>query len=77
MFISIFVLQYQELNASIHCGVIPDTNFELYRSGSDPYEIADVAPYGKFPWIVLILSYNVIYCEIIEFSLECCFASLN
>ncbi len=40
-------LQYQELNISLHCGVIPTTNDELYGN-------SDVSPFGKYPFIVII-----------------------
>ncbi|ODM94501.1 putative serine protease 46 [Orchesella cincta] len=56
-------ISYRELNTSYHCGVIPDTNYELYRKSSDPYEVADVVPYGKFPWIVLIVYKNQVVCQ--------------
>jgi hypothetical protein len=45
---------FRELNVSIHCGVIPTTNDELYQASKD------VAPYGKYPFVVQITDeYNV------------------
>lgn len=59
------------MNESIHCGVIPAVNSELYRNsyGGLQYQpeygygkgssnnlalTTPNAPFGKFPWVVLI-----------------------
>jgi len=73
-------ITYQELNESIHCGVIPATNNELYKNAYGGYQYqpeygygksasnyalsSPIAPFGKFPWTVVITdAKNNIRCE--------------
>jgi hypothetical protein len=70
-------VDYQELNVSIHCGLLPAVNSELYKGAYNPqdYEKSytqygtsllvkdDVEAFGQYPWVVRITDdYNNYIC---------------
>jgi len=53
-------ITFKNLNVSIHCGVLPSTNDELYGILDENTGSVDISPFRKYPWIVIIVDdYNV------------------